>query len=161
MAFGWVVPCASWQASTILLLLLWHALWQLWYERCFMDVFHPFDSRCDVSFRLMVCSGHHVSLRLLSLHVCNECPSLPKKKKKRAPLGPSPYSFSPSMLMASEGGKSGRHYLQLCKLGHGMLLLFKRHIMPAKQKQQSFFFFFGLQGRCASSDGKAPTETPN
>ena len=26
MAFGWVVPCASWQASTILLLLLWHAL---------------------------------------------------------------------------------------------------------------------------------------
>ena len=26
MAFGWIVPCASWQASTILLLLLWHAL---------------------------------------------------------------------------------------------------------------------------------------
>ena len=24
-----------------------------------------------------------------------------------------------------------------------------------------FFFFFGLQGRCSSSDGKAPTETPN
>ena len=28
-------------------------------------------------------SGHHVSLRLLSLHLCNECPSLPKKKKKK------------------------------------------------------------------------------
>ena len=24
-----------------------------------------------------------------------------------------------------------------------------------------FFFFFGLQGRCPSSDSKAPTETPN
>ena len=47
-----------------------------------MDVCHPFDSGCDVSFKLMVCSGHHVSLRLLSLHVCNEYPSLPKKEKK-------------------------------------------------------------------------------
>ena len=39
--------------------------------------------RCDVSFKLLVCSGHHVSLRLLLLHLCNECPSLPKKKKKK------------------------------------------------------------------------------
>ena len=46
-----------------------------------MDEFHPFDSRCDVSFKLLVCSGHHVSLRLLSLHLCNECPS-PQKKAK-------------------------------------------------------------------------------
>ena len=48
-----------------------------------MDQFHPLDSRCDVSFKLMVCSGHHVSLRLLSLHLCNECPSLPKKEKEQ------------------------------------------------------------------------------
>ena len=48
-----------------------------------LDEFHPFDSRCDVSFKLLVCSGHHVSLRLLSLHLCNESPSLPKKKRKK------------------------------------------------------------------------------
>ena len=52
------------------------------------------------------------------------------------------------MSMALEGDRSGRHYLQLWKLDHGMLLLFKRHIMPAKQKQHSgvFFFFLGYMG---------------
>ena len=49
-----------------------------------MDVFHPFDLRCDVSFRLMACSGHHVSLRSLSLHVCNEC-----QKQKKQKISPS------------------------------------------------------------------------
>ena len=47
-----------------------------------MDVHHPSDSGCVVSFSFTACSGHHVSLRLLSLHSCNEYLSLPKKKKK-------------------------------------------------------------------------------
>jgi len=34
---------------------------------CFMNGDHPFLSRCVISFSFMACSGHHVSLRLLSL----------------------------------------------------------------------------------------------
>ncbi len=50
-----------------------------------MDGDHPFLSRCVVSFSFMVCSGHHVSLRLLSLlRVMNISPSQKKKKKKRS-----------------------------------------------------------------------------
>ena len=42
----------------------------------------PFLSRCVVSFSFMVCSGHHVSLRLLSLlRVMNISPSPTKKIK--------------------------------------------------------------------------------
>ena len=48
-----------------------------------MDVYHPSDSGCVVSFSFMACSGHHISLRLLSLHSCNEYLSLPKKKKQK------------------------------------------------------------------------------
>ncbi len=48
-----------------------------------MDGDHPFLSRCVVSFSLMVCGGHHVSLRLLSLlREMNMSPSPQKKKKK-------------------------------------------------------------------------------
>ena len=44
----------------------------------------PFLSRCVVSFSFMVCSGHHVSLRLLSLlRVMNISPSHKKKKKNQ------------------------------------------------------------------------------
>ena len=40
---------------------------------------HPFLSRCVVSFRFKVCSGHHVSLRLLSLlRIMNISPSQKK-----------------------------------------------------------------------------------
>ena len=46
-----------------------------------MDVHHPSDSGCVVSLSFTACSGHHISLRLLSLHLCNEYLSLPKKKK--------------------------------------------------------------------------------
>jgi len=31
----------------------------------------------------MACGGLHILLRLLSLHLCNEYPSLPKNKKKK------------------------------------------------------------------------------
>ena len=49
-----------------------------------MDGDHPFLSRCVVSYSFMVCSGLHVSLRLLSLlRVMNISPSRKKKKKKR------------------------------------------------------------------------------
>jgi len=49
-----------------------------------MDGDHPFLSGCVVSFSFMVCSGHHVSLRLLSLlRVMNISPSQKKKKKKK------------------------------------------------------------------------------
>ena len=58
-----------------------------------MDVYHPSDSGCVVSFSFMACSGHHISLRLLSLHSCNEYLSLPKtkKKKKKSKRFASPY----------------------------------------------------------------------
>ncbi len=42
---------------------------------------------------------------------------------------PPLYSFCLSMSMVSERGRSGRHYLHSCKLGHGMALLCKRHTM--------------------------------
>jgi len=49
-----------------------------------MDGDHPFLSRCVVSFSFMVCSGHHVSLRLLSLlRVMNISPSQNKKKEEK------------------------------------------------------------------------------
>ena len=38
---------------------------------------------CVVSLSFTACSGHHISLRLLSLHLCKEYLSLPKKKKKK------------------------------------------------------------------------------
>ena len=44
-----------------------------------MDKRHPSDSGCVVSFSFMACSGQHISLRLLSLHSCNEYLSLTKK----------------------------------------------------------------------------------
>ena len=52
-------------------------------------------------------------------------PLQPKKKrgKKRKK------SFCLSMSMGSGRGRSGRHCLQSCKLGHGMSLLCKRHTM--------------------------------
>ena len=41
-------------------------------------------SRCVVSLRCMVHSGHHVLLRLLSLHLCNEAhASLPNTQRKQ------------------------------------------------------------------------------
>jgi len=49
-----------------------------------MDGVHPSLSRCVVSFSLMVCSGHHISLRLLSLlRVMNISPSRKKERKKK------------------------------------------------------------------------------
>ncbi len=48
-----------------------------------MDGDHPSLSRCVVSFSFMVCSGHHISLRLLSLlRVMNIPPSQKKNKTK-------------------------------------------------------------------------------
>ncbi len=41
------------------------------------------DSSCVVSLDLLVLSGPHLLLRLLSLHLCNEYPSLPKNKIKK------------------------------------------------------------------------------
>ncbi len=53
------------------------------YERCFMEGDHPFISRHVVSFSHMICSGHHMSLRLLSLlPVMNMSPSQKKEEKK-------------------------------------------------------------------------------
>ena len=71
--------------------------------RCFMDGDHPFLSRCVVSFSFMVCSGHHVSLRLLSLlRVMNISPSQKKKKKrKKAPIGPKRFDLPPTPFAAS------------------------------------------------------------
>jgi len=49
-----------------------------------MHVDHPSISRCVVSFSLMVCDGHHISLRLLSLlRVMNISPSQKKRQKKK------------------------------------------------------------------------------
>ena len=36
-----------------------------------------------LALAFLACGGLHVVLRLLSLHLCNEYPSLPKKKKKK------------------------------------------------------------------------------
>ena len=36
-----------------------------------------------LTLAFQACDGHHILLRLLSLHLCNEYPSLPKKKKKK------------------------------------------------------------------------------
>ena len=58
-----------------------------------MDVHHPSDSGCVVSLSFMACSGHHIFLRLLSLHLCNEYLSLPKKKKKKSAKGESGFFF--------------------------------------------------------------------
>ena len=44
------------------------------------------------------------------------------------------YCFCFSVSMGSERGRSGRHCLQSCKLGHGMSLLCKRHPMLPKQR---------------------------
>ena len=68
-----------------------------------MDGDHPFLSRCVVSFSFMVCSGHHVSLRLLSLlRVMNISPSQKKKKKrKKAPIGPKRFDLPPTPFAAS------------------------------------------------------------
>ena len=86
MAIGWDCALCKFQAWVVLLLLTWPSLWRLWYKRCFMDGDHPSLSRCVVSFSLMVCSGHHLSLRLLSLlRVMNISPST-KKKKKHQPI---------------------------------------------------------------------------
>ena len=41
------------------------------------------QSGCVVSFSFMASSGHHISLRLLSLRSCNEYLSLPQKKKEK------------------------------------------------------------------------------
>ena len=35
-----------------------------------------------LALAFLACGGHHILLRLLSLHLCNEYLSLPKKKKK-------------------------------------------------------------------------------
>ena len=44
------------------------------------------------------------------------------------------YSFCLSMSMGSGRGRSGRHCLQSCKLGHGMSILCKRHTMLPRQR---------------------------
>ena len=36
-----------------------------------------------LALAFLACGGLHVVLRLLSLHLCNEYPSLPQKKKKK------------------------------------------------------------------------------
>ena len=36
-----------------------------------------------LTLAFQACGGHHILLRLLSLHLCNEYLSLPKKKKKK------------------------------------------------------------------------------
>ena len=36
-----------------------------------------------LALAFLACGGHHILLRLLSLHLCNEYLSLPKKKKKK------------------------------------------------------------------------------
>ena len=36
-----------------------------------------------LALAFLACGGLHIVLRLLSLHLCNEYPSLPKKKKKK------------------------------------------------------------------------------
>ena len=37
-----------------------------------------------LALAFLACGGLHIVLRLLSLHLCNEYPSLPNKKKKKA-----------------------------------------------------------------------------
>ena len=37
-----------------------------------------------LALAFLACGGLHIVLRLLSLHLCNEYPSLPKKKKKKS-----------------------------------------------------------------------------
>ena len=41
------------------------------------------DNACLLALAFLACGGHHMLLRLLSLHLCNEYLSLPKKKKKK------------------------------------------------------------------------------
>ena len=40
-----------------------------------------------LALAFLACGGLHIVLRLLSLHLCNEYPSLPKKKKKKKKKG--------------------------------------------------------------------------
>ncbi len=79
MALGWDGLCAVWQAWMVLFLLTWPSLWRAVIQRMLMDGNHPSLSRCAVSFSWMVCSGHHISLRSLSLlRVRNISPSQKK-----------------------------------------------------------------------------------
>ena len=41
-----------------------------------------------LALAFLACGGHHILLRLLSLHLCNEYLSFPKKKKKKKNLSP-------------------------------------------------------------------------
>ena len=41
-----------------------------------------------LALAFLACGGHHILLRLLSLHLCNEYLSLPKKKKKKKKSAP-------------------------------------------------------------------------
>lgn len=49
-----------------------------------LDVCHPGGSGCVLSFSFRACSGHHISLGLLLLRLCNEYLSLPPKNSKTA-----------------------------------------------------------------------------
>ena len=44
---------------------------------------HHSHSDVLLALAFLACGGHHILLRLLSLHLCNEYLSLPKKKKKK------------------------------------------------------------------------------
>ena len=70
-----------------------------------------------LALAFLACGGHHILLRLLSLHLCNEYLSLPKKKKKKITEQPStsmvpdytatdfspPEAFIPASLLSSTG----------------------------------------------------------
>ena len=62
--FGLTVACFAFIASMLRI----HA-------RIFQDVL--------LALAFLACGGHHILLRLLSLHLCNEYLSLPKKNKKK------------------------------------------------------------------------------
>ena len=58
-----------------------------------------------LALAFLACGGHHKLLRLLSMHLCNEYLSLPKKKKEKRSLAASfardtpPRSSDPELLM--------------------------------------------------------------
>ena len=67
-----------------------------------------------LALAFLACGGHHILLRLLSLHLCNEYLSLPKKKKNsfQAQLTPSlPASMTQGVITLLYKGKGARSSL--------------------------------------------------
>ena len=94
----------------------------------------------------MVQSGHHILLRLLSLHLCNEYPSLPKKKKKEKvakDIVANPAARHKSSLSGVDNMLKGRPEPGGECLGQQLVVAVEEGDgAVAVQRAEGFFFFF-------------------